>query len=324
MKAGAFEEQRRGRWRELEEILDAVEAGRPESRVGEVPRRFREVCADLALAQARICGLPLLERLNALVIRCHHFVYRERRGIAWERVLRFLAAGFPTAVRREWRLFWLCSAAFWLPFVALYFSVGSDLVWAQAVLGADGMAALDGMYGGSESQVEHLRSEYGSNFMMFCFYIQHNVGIDFRIFAGGIAAGVGTLVFLWYNGIYLGAAAGYVQAAGDPQSFWTFVSGHSSWEMVGMVVAGMAGLRLGLGVLNPGRLRRGEALQRAAARALPLVAGAGAMTLVAAVIEGFWSAQPLPAGLKYAAGAVGWVVVGGWILFGGRRAGDAP
>ena len=33
------------------------------------------------------------------------------------------------------------------------------------------------------------------------------------------------------------------------------------------------------------------------------------MTLMAAVVEGFWSAQRLPAELKYAAGVVGWVVV---------------
>jgi uncharacterized membrane protein SpoIIM required for sporulation len=262
--------------------------------------------------------LPLVERLNRLVIRCQQFVYRKRSRIGWEPIVQFVSGEFPRAVRTEWRLFWLCSALFWLPFLGMMAGIADDLTWAQAVLGPEGMAMMDEMYGSSDGQIEHLRSQYGSNFMMFCYYVQHNISIDFQIFAGGMAAGVGTIFFLIFNGVYLGAAAGYVTQAGDPESFWTFVSGHSSWELVGMVVAGMAGMRLGLGVLKPGRLKRGEAIRRAARRALPLVYGAGLMTLVAASVEGFWSAQPLPAELKYAAGAVGWLVVGLYLGFVGR------
>ena len=44
--------------------------------------------------------------------------------------------------------------------------------------------------------------------MMFAHYINNNVGIDFRIFAGGIFFGIGTLFFLIYNGLYLGAVVG--------------------------------------------------------------------------------------------------------------------
>ncbi len=320
MKTDGAKEQR---WRELEEILDAAEHGRPDARLSEVPRRFREVCADLALAQARIYALPVIDRLNALVIRCRNFVYRGRGGFDWERVARFLAVGIPLAVRREWRLFWVCSVLFWVPFFVLFASVSNDHVWAQAVLGADGMADMDRMYGDSERQVENLRSEYGSNFMMFCHYIQHNIGIDFRIFAGGMAACVGTIFFLLFNGIAIGSSAGYVQAAGDPQAFWSFVSSHAPWELTGMVLAGMAGMRLGLGVLKPGRLLRSESVRRAAMRALPLLGGAGVMTFFAACIEGFWSARALPPEWKYAAGAFGWLALGVWLSFAGRRRGDA-
>ena len=188
MKTGAFESQREQRWKEIEEILDAAEAGRADPRVVEVPRRFREACSDLALAQARIYRLPLIERLNRLVIRCQQFVYRRRSRIGWEPVVGFVGGGFPAAVRSEWRLFWLCSAMFWLPFLGMMLAVDGNLTWAQAVLGPEGMASMDAMYGDSDSQVEHLRRPDGSNFMMFCFYIQNNIGIDFKIFAGGIAA----------------------------------------------------------------------------------------------------------------------------------------
>lgn len=324
MKEGLFEQHNAARWRELDQAIDALEAGRPDPRAAELPRRFREVCADLALARSRVYGLPLVERLNTLVIRCHRVLYRGG-GVGWEAVARFLAGGFSARVRAEWRLFWFCSALFWLPFFAMMLSVHSDVGWVQSVLGQEGMAAMEEMYGGEQRQLEHLRSEYGSNFMMFCHYIQNNVGIDFRIFAGGVAAGLGTVFFLLFNGVYIGAAAGYANYACDPVSFWSFVSSHSAPELVGMVVAGMAGMRLGLGILKPGRLPRRRALGVAAKEALPLLAGAGLLTTLAAVVEGFWSAQALPAAVKYTAGVAGWAAVAAWLLLAGRgRASAVP
>lgn len=317
MKAGAFERQNAARWRELDEILDGLESGRADPRGAELPCRFREVCADLALARSRVYGVPLVERLNALVIRCHRVLYRGG-GVRWDAFARLLMAGFPSLVRAEWRLFWFCSAVFWLPFFAMLWSVEVDIGWAQSVLGAEGMASMEQMYGGQAEQLEHLRSAYGSNFMMFCHYIQNNVGIDFQVFAGGMAAGLGTVFFLVYNGLSIGAAAGYANYACDPVAFWSFVSSHSAPELVGMVVAGMAGMRLGLAILKPGRLPRRRALAVAAKQALPLLAGAGVLTTAAAVIEGFWSAQALPAGVKYAAGIAGWLLVAAWLLLAGK------
>lgn len=322
MTVGDFEEKNKQRWEAYERLVTGMEKGRPEADSGHLPRLFRELCVDLSLAEFRMYGERLTGQLNALVIRGYELLYRNRRD-GLMKFVAFVAAEFPQAVRREWRLFWLCNAVFWLPFVAVLVSAAYDIQWVQAILGADGMAAMDQMYGGREDQIAHLRSEYGSNFMMFCHYIRNNVGIDFRTFAGGMAAGLGTLFFLLFNGIYMGAAAGYVNHAGNPESFWTFVSGHSSYELLGMVVAGMAGMRLGLALLHPGRLPRVRALAEAAKQALPLILGAALMTTLAAVVEGFWSAQLLPSGLKYGVGIAGWLLNLAYFTLAGRRVGHA-
>ncbi|MEI7908242.1 MAG: stage II sporulation protein M [Verrucomicrobiota bacterium] len=322
MTVGDFEDKNKQRWAEYERLVEAMERGRPGPEAGQLPRRFRELCVDLALAQSRMYGERLTDRLNAQVIRGYEMLYRNRRA-GWEKFAEFVAVGFPQALRREWRLLWLCNAVFWLPFVAVMVSAHFDLQWVQAILGSDGMAAMDRMYGGREDQIAHLREEYGSNFMMFCHYIRNNVGIDFRTFAGGMAAGLGSLFFLLFNGIYMGAAAGYVNHAGNPEAFWTFVSGHAPFELLGMVVAGMAGMRLGLALLRPGRLPRVRALAEAARQALPLILGAALMTGLAAVVEGFWSAQLLPSGLKYGVGIAGWVLLIAYFSLAGRRVGDA-
>jgi uncharacterized membrane protein SpoIIM required for sporulation len=317
MNVGDFEAKNAARWLEAGRVIDALDAGKPVPGGETLPRRFRELCYDLSLAQYRMYGPRVVERLNDLVIRGYKVLYR-RRGGGWESVVRFVGVTFPATVRREWRLFWLCNALFWLPFLAMIVSARFDISWVQAVLGAAGMAAMEKMYGGEGTQIAHFREKYGSNFMMFCHYIGNNVGIDFRIFAGGIAVCLGTIFYLLFNGLYLGAAVGYVHYACDPKSFWTFVSGHSSFELLGMVVAGMAGMRLGLAILHPGRLTRAKALAVAGKRALPLIYGAALMTACAACIEGFWSARPLPAEWKYGAGITLWALHAMYFLFVGR------
>lgn len=322
MTAGDFEHQNAGRWAEYERLVALLEKGKAGAEAEHLPRLFRELSLDLSLAEARMYGTAITERLNGLVIRGYEQIYRTRRG-SWENVLLFLTTKFPQAVRRDAGLFWLCNAVFWLPFFGMMLSAHHDIRWIQAVLGADGMASMEQMYGGREEQLSHLRSEYGSNFMMFCFYIYNNVAIDFRIFAGGMAAGLGTLFFLLFNGLHIGAAAGYVNHAANPESFWSFVAGHSSFELTGMVISGMAGMRLGLAILRPGRLPRVRALVEASKEAMPLIYGAALLTTLAAVVEGFWSAQDIPSNVKYAVGIFGWVLHILYFSLAGRRSGHA-
>lgn len=318
MTPGSFEKKNAQRWCETDIVMLAVEKKHPQADVKSLPRLFRQLCADLALAQHRMYGQKMIHTLNERVIRGYKLLYHGR-GTSWEAVIRFLVATFPQTVRREWRLFWLCNALFWLPFFVMFFSVWGDVTWAQSILGQSGMTAMETMYGGDgQSQAQHLRQEFGSNFLMFSHYIQNNVGIDFRLFAGGILAGIGTVFFIVLNGISIGASAGYVQYACNPVSFWTFVSGHSSFELLGMCVVGMAGVRMGLGLVKPGRLPRARALRESTAKALPLLYGGALMTALAAVVEGFWSAQQLPDALKYSVGGFFWLCHVGYFLFVGR------
>ncbi|MGB1259159.1 MAG: stage II sporulation protein M, partial [Akkermansiaceae bacterium] len=252
MKNSEFEKKNGDRWREYEQLLLSAEKRGLGLDVSRLPAMFREVCTDLALARHRMYRQPLNEHLNSLVIRGHKLMNR-RLGGTWEAILRFLAVGFPQAVRREWRLLIVATLTFILPLIAVALSgvYWPDYSWIQAILGLETMRSMDVMYGSYEDMSSGLRSEYGSNFAMFSFYILNNVRIDFQIFAGGIFACVGSLFFLFYNGIFFGAIVSYIHMACSTKAFYTFVAGHSSFELIGMVVAGMAGLRIGLGLLKP-------------------------------------------------------------------------
>ena len=94
--------------------------------------------------------------------------------------------------------------------------------------------------------------EADTNMMMFGYYIWNNVRIGFQTFAGGLLAGVGSAWFLASNGVIIGAVAGYLTQAGYSETFWSFVAGHSSLELLAIVLSGAAGFKLGMAVIAPG------------------------------------------------------------------------
>ena len=325
MQGREFEQRNAERWREYEQSLNGMDSatGRSEDRVSvdpaKIPVMFREVCADLALARHRMYGMSVNERLNTLVIRGHKLLHRRASG-TWGTFFQFVTVDFPVAVRVEWRLLLVASLCFVLPIlgVVLIGFYWPNFTWIEAILGDKTMDSLDMMYGSSDRQIENLRSEYGSNFMMFSHYVYNNIGIDFRIYAGGILACLGSFFFLIYNGVFFGAVVVYIHVACSKEAFYSFVASHSSYELIAMVVAGMAGLRIGLGLLHPGRKTLAKSLMDAGRRSLPLIIGAALMTFFAAIVEGFWSARDLPVTVKYVVGIAGWILCVLYFVFGGR------
>ena len=121
-----------------------------------------------------------------------------------------------------------------------------------------------------------------------------------------------------YNGAYLGTVFGYLFAMGRGFNLLVFTSGHSAWELTGIVLAGTAGLRLGWALLVTDGRTRGASLRASGPALARLVSGAATLILVAAVIEGFWSASPIPWWLKLGFGALQFPVVIAWLALGGR------
>ncbi|HCN27672.1 MAG TPA: hypothetical protein DIT64_02585 [Verrucomicrobiales bacterium] len=318
MNPAQFEKDNAARWERLEKMLDSVEEAGSARDAEELPTLFRQACHDLSVAQHRMYGPRITGRLNSLAIRGYRALERRMSG-GWQRLHEVAFREFPRAVRGEARLVWLCMAIFWLPFLFLAVWTPHEPEWAMSLLGPQGMVQMEGMYGHGTNPEKFMRDEFGSNFVMFAFYIWNNVGIGLRTFAGGLLGGVGSIFVLLFNGTYIGAATGYVHHACNPETFYSFVSGHSAPELLGIVLSGVAGMRLGLSLVMPGSYDRRTALVLGGRRALVLLTGACLMIAFAAVIEGFWSAQPLPPPVKYSFGAVMWLLTAGWLLFSGKE-----
>ena len=321
MKRSAFEQANSAAWEKLDRTVRELEIRLPAKDTARVPGLLRQVCGDLALAQQRMYGRRLCDRLNATVISAHGLM-RRAGARSGERALRFVAVTFPSTLRSEWRLFWLNMALFWVPMFAFIAAAHFEPRWIFSIVPPSMQSEMNQMYG-AEAPIEALRERYGSDFMMWAHYIQNNVGIGFRIFAGGALLTLGAVFFVAYNGILIGAVTGYIHYAGHTQNFYRFVIGHSSLELTGLIVCGVAGMRLGLAILKPGRLARHDALREAGRRALPLLYGGSVMIFLAAFVEGFWSASHAPAWAKYTVGIALWILLTLYLLLAGRRSNAA-
>ena len=316
MKLEQFVKQRQSNWNRFQNLVRAKHPSPEEKKL--FPEMFREICRDLNLAKERSYGEACIGQLNDLAVAGYHKLYNKKESTL-SQVTAFALVGFPQILRAEAKLFWLCAFLFFVPFGVLIACSEAAPEWIDAVISADVASNLESMYGDGR---ELGRDGSGADdATMFMFYIYNNVSIDFATFAGGIVFGLGSLFFMIYNGIYLGACTALIHRMGFHDNFYSFTSGHSSFELTALVISGMAGLKLAQGIVAPGQRRRLHALQHNGKVAIQLLCGAAAMTFMAAIIEGFWSPRPLPLNVKYTVGISLWVLLGCYFLFAGRRKG---
>ena len=319
MKREPFVNARVERWGRLEKLINRARLWRrsdkPDS-MGELPKLYRQVCQDLALARRRMYGRELVLRLNQLALDGREQLYRapNRYGA---RLLAFVVREFPRLVRKEARLFWISAALYLVPLVAMIVVAHQRTDLLYAVVDPDMLKTVEEMYDPSLDHPGRGR-ESESDVIAFGFYILNNVGIDFRIFASGILLGLGTILQLVYNGVFHGVVFGHLMHIDYGSTLFPFVVGHGSFELTAMVIAGAAGLRLGVTVLAPGRRSRTRALMEVGPHCLQLACGAALMTVLAAFIEGFWSASSAPPPVKFGVGALLWTAVTVYFLFAGR------
>ncbi|MDG9930266.1 MULTISPECIES: stage II sporulation protein M [unclassified Pseudomonas] len=321
MKQHLFEQRHGADWQRFAERLDTLEKGKAERRDCEsFAADYRHLCQHLALAQERGYSSHLIDQLQRLAMRGHQQFYRHRSHLGAQ-IISFILAGFPQLVRREWRAVLAGSALFFgsLIGMGLLTWLFPDLIYS--LMDPEQVRQMEEMYDPSARRVGRFAErDSGDDWMMFGYYIMNNIGIAFQTFAGGLIFGLGSLFFLLYNGLVIGAVAGHLTRIGYSETFWSFVIGHGAFELTAIAFAGAAGLKLGWALLSPGRLGRGEALRQAAGKAIQLVAGVILFLLIAAFVEAYWSSMTYTTPtVKYWVGAGLWLLVIAYFVFAGRK-----
>jgi uncharacterized membrane protein SpoIIM required for sporulation len=325
----AFAGRRQRDWDQLESLVRGAHArglrALPPELIAQLSPLYRDVCADLSRAEGSRYSAPLVDYLQGLTAAAHGVLYGRQVGLglvagqARASSLRAAVEAFPRAVRRYKGAMLLSFVLFFAPFFVGLFATLADPSFATRVAPESMLRPL------TEAYRQGFESERGAGLDAFMagFYVQHNVGIALTCFATGLAFGLGSAFYLVFNGLSTGAIMGYVAAHGAGENILTFVVGHSSLELGAIVLAGGAGLVLGWSIVAPGDRTRVASLQSAARGVVVVVFGAAVMLLMAAAVEGFWSASSVPSLVKRVVGAVLFGIVACYIALAGRGSNEA-
>ena len=283
------------------------------------PQAYRQLCHQLALAQSRSYSPLLIGQLNQLVTRGHNCLYTSRLHFA-HRFINFYLRELPQLVRREWQAVLLAGLVFFGSFFAILIAIQFEPDLVYSVVDGSQVAAMEEMYDPARTSRFGREREADSDIYMFGYYIKNNTGIGFQVFAGGLLYGLGSLFFLLFNGLVIGAVAGHLTQIGYIGTFWGFVAGHSAFELTAIMLAGAAGFKLAAALIMPGRKARLLALRDNAQDALSMVYGSATLFIMAAFVEAFWSSQTwIPLMVKYSVGITLWLLVIGYFTRLGRN-----
>ena len=320
MKQSLFESRHQHQWQTFAEQLKQLEQGKAKAAdVADFPHQYRRLCQHLALAQQRGYSSYLVDPLQQLALRGHQQLYRHRSQLT-ANILAFLLADFPRLVREQWRFVLIAGLLFFgsLVGIALLVYLFPDLVYS--IISPQQVAEMQGMYNPDASRLGRAAERAASeDWMMFGYYVMHNIGIAFQTFAAGLLFGLGSVFFLIFNGLVIGAVSGHLTDIGYGQTFWSFVIGHGAFELTAITLAGAAGLQLGWSLVAPGRLARSEALRLAARKSVRMLCGVMVFLLIAAFIEAYWSSTTrIEPWIKYAVGVALWLLVAAYLTLAGR------
>jgi len=305
-QAVRFFAERRDAWRQFDELVARADQGglsrlQPEE-VELFTGLYREVGADLARARTYGGSLRLRFELERRVAAGHNLFYHGRsRGPGFGSWVR---RQLPRDFRRNWRLVALSALLLFGPALLSWGAVRMD-----PELGAEITSPV--MLERAETAAQRIESgdQYvdipASTMPMFSSQIMtNNLRVALTTAAGGILAGLGTLMILVMNGVHLGSSFGVFYNADSARLLWDFVLPHGVIELTAIVIAGAAGLMIGGALLMPGRRTRADALREEGITAAGLTGGALVLLVIAGLIEGYISPAAIPVSLKYAFSAL--------------------
>jgi uncharacterized membrane protein SpoIIM required for sporulation len=313
-----FIQKRSDDWRELDRLINQMEFRRDRSvSSGEMlrfARLYRAVCTDLSLAGSFRLPKGVQSYLESLVSRGHSTLYAGRKTRSAD-VRRFFAETIPARVYGDIYVR-ICMALF---FGGLFLCIGlayqsSD--FAVAVLGEDTAQEYREMHEGRAEEVSMGQVTTGATF-----YILNNVTIDILAFGSGILGGVGSLLILLFNAVYLGSILGYLLSIPEvAPHILSWIPAHAPFELTAVAMAAGAGFKIGFALVAPRGRERAFALREEARAAVPIIVAAALLTFFAAFLEAALGPANLPTMHKVLVGGASLALMIVYFGFMGHRA----
>jgi uncharacterized membrane protein SpoIIM required for sporulation len=139
---------------------------------------------------------------------------------------------------------------------------------------------------------------------MSAFIMSNNIRVSFNALAGGMLAGILTVLVLVVNGFQLGVSFGVFANHDAAHHLATFIVGHGVLELTAIFISAGAGFRLAGAIIAPGDRTRKDALVVEGIVAARMIGAVATLLVLAGLIEGLLSASDAPPAWKFGVGGV--------------------
>ncbi|MDQ2665220.1 MAG: stage II sporulation protein M [Gemmatimonadota bacterium] len=264
-----------------------------EGGVREFVAEYRALSADLARLRTASGGRALDEMffLGRLVAGAHNLLYRDR-GMTLRHAVRYLFTDVPREVRQSVGPIALAAALLFGPAAITAFSVMRSPELASRLLPQSMLQRADDGVQRARSGEGYIDDPQLLRPVMASQIVTNNIQVTFAVFAGGITAGLLSVLMLVVNGISMGSVVGLYASKGIGMLLLAFIAPHGVLELFAICVAAGGGFLIASALLLPGARTRHRALVENGRRAARLIAASTFLLVIAGTLEGFIS--PIP------------------------------
>jgi len=291
LKSQRFRDERKADWRELENLLGKVEAGRlgqlSDADMLRLPRLYRATLSALSVARSTSLDQSVIAYLESLSTRAYYAIYGSQIGLG-TRLVKFFRQDWPQAMQILWKDTIVSTLVLLLGTLVGYFLVINNPDWYYSFV-PQGLAGDRNPAASTESLREVLYDNEDTNGLgVFAAYLfSNNSRVAILCFALGFAFCIPTIVLLLMTGLMIGGFMGLYSSRdlGFEMGGWLFI--HGTTEIFAIILAGAAGLFIGRAVAFPGEKSRVESASYAGQTGGLAMAGVVIMLLFAGLLEGY-------------------------------------
>lgn len=308
LKSQRFRQAREDDWRRLEKLMNKAEKGSlaklTDEEILAVPVLYRSTLSALSVARETSLDQDLIDYLETLAARAYFFVYGSRATLRG-RLVSFFGSDWPHAVMALWHETLLSAALTVLGVAVGFWLVLHDPSWFYAFVGESYSDGRD-----PAATTQSLRATLGGEdsanglSVFAAFLFTHNAQVAIGAFAFGFALCIPTAILLLLNGVTVGAFIALFASRGLGVEFGGWLLIHGVTELFAVILAGAAGLRIGLTVAFPGQRSRLDAAADAGRTAGVVMGGVIVMLFLAGLLEGFGRQLIAEPGVRYSVAAV--------------------
>ncbi len=304
MQEVVFIKNNASRWKQAESLLDEKSIVGPDV----WSDLYIRLTDDLSYARTFYPNTNTAAYLNGLLTRLHQKIYKthkEKKG----RIRAFWLRELPLLFFKHRRPLLFSFLFFLFAVFVGAFSSAKETAFVRSILGDNYVnMTVHNIQKNDPMAVYKQMNETD----MFLGITVNNIRVAFIAFTGGILAGLGTLYALLQNGVMLGAFEYFFYDKGLLLTSMRTIWIHGVIEISAIIIAGAAGLVMGLSLIFPGTYTRGQSFKRGAREGMKMVVGLVPLFVIAGFLEGFvtrHTEMPLSLSLLFIGGSLLFIII---------------